>query len=74
MEALKNEQTESQWKHEEAIADDRLEEEKAQAEAELEWLRIYLEYGGVLEDLPAEWKSKFFRCTHLKKTHKYFQI
>lgn len=81
MEALKNEQAEAQWKHEEAMADDRLEErkltieeEKVRAEAELERLRIYLEHGGSLEDLPAEWKSKFFRCTHLEKTHKCFQI
>ena len=67
MEDLRNQQTRTRWEHEEALEDDRLEEqkiaiekEKAQAEAELEWTRLYLECGGSLEDLPAEWKSKFF--------------
>ena len=57
MGALKNEQTEAYWKHQEAMADDRLEErqlaiedETARAEAELERLRIHLEHGRSLED------------------------
>ena len=57
MEALKNEQTEAYWKHQEAMADDRLEErqlaiedETARAAAELERLRIHLEHGRSLED------------------------
>lgn len=41
-----------------------IEEEKAQAEAELERLRIFLEHGASLDDLPVEWKSKFLSLHH----------